>query len=275
MSTQPILLVPTDFTAAGDNAVHYAEQLAKILQARVHLLHIIGNDKEAAAASSALNEIAAKLQAKNIETKTIIEKGSIFEDIGRVAKAEDAEFIIMGTHGDKGMQKIFGSKAIKVITNSDTPFIVVHKKPVASYGFTNIVIPLSMDQEVKQTVYFATNLGKYFHSKIHILYVEESDPFFKTKIERNLAAAKAILEEKGFDYVLKSVAKKNLVSNLVDYAAGVNADMIAFLNNHENFATYLGGSFEQSLIANEKEIPVMVINSLSGKMVSMMAHMMR
>lgn len=275
MNTKSVLLVPTDFTAAGDNAVHYAEQLAKILQARVHLLHIVSSDKDAASAKSALNDIAAKLEAQNIETKTIVEKGSIFEDIGRVAKAEEAQFIIMGTHGDKGMQKIFGSKAIKVITNSETPFIVVHKKPVATYGFKNIVIPLSMDQEVKQTVYFATNLAKSFQSKIHILYVEETDSFFKAKIERNLAAAKAILEERGFDYSLKSVGKKNLVSNLIDYAAGVNADMIAFLNNHENFATFLGGSFEQSLIANDKEIPVMVINSLSAKLDSMMSHMMR
>lgn len=275
MNSKPVLLVPTDFTAAGDNAVHYAEQLAKILQAKVHLLHVVSNDKDAAVAKSTLNEIAAKLEAQNIETKTIVEKGSIFDDIGRVAKAEEAEFIIMGTHGDKGMQKIFGSKAVKVITNSDTPFIVVHKKPVANYGLKNIVIPLTMDQEVKQTIYFATNLAQYFQSKIHILYVEETDAFFKTKIERNLAAAKAILEERGFEYALKGVKNKNLVPNLIDYAASVNADMIAFLNNHENFATYLGGSFEQSLIANEKEIPVMVINSLSAKLVSMMAHMMR
>lgn len=275
MDKKPVLLVPTDFTAVGDSAVNYAEKLAKILNASIHLLHIISSDKEAPAAKSALDQITGRLAANQLMVTQSVEKGNIFDDIGRVANETDAMIIIMGTHGDKGMQKVFGSKALKVITNSDVPFIVVHRKPMAEHGFKNIVVPLSLDQDVKQTIHFAGNIGKYFNSKIHILYVQESDPFFKAKIERNIPAAKALLEERGFDYELVEVEKKNLAQNLVNYADSVGADMVAFLNNHENFATYLGGSFEQSLIANDKEMPVMVINSVATKMVSLMGHMMR
>ncbi|MBI1221484.1 MAG: hypothetical protein GC180_02675 [Bacteroidetes bacterium] len=275
MDNTPVLLVPTDFTAVGDSAVLYAQELAKILNANITLLHVVAKDSETAAAKNSLNAIASKLESLNIGTKCIVDKGNIFDEIGRVAKLEDASFIIMGTHGDKGMQKVFGSRALKVITNSETPFIVVHRKPMAAHGFKNIVMPLSMDQEVKQTIHFATSLGKYFQSKIHILYVEESDEFFKNKIARNIPAAEAILKERGFEYEITSVSKKHLAENLINYANDVQADLIAFLNNHENFATYLGGSFEQTLISNSKEIPVMVINSISAKTNSLMGHMMR
>lgn len=275
MTNKPRILVPTDFTPIGDSAVNYAEKLAEIIDASVDLLHIIGNDKDNTNASLALNAQAEGLKLKNIRTKAIVEQGNIYDDIGRVAHNEQADFIIMGTHGDKGLQKILGSKALKVITNSEVPFIVVQKKPMAPHGFKNIVMPLSMDQEIKQTLYVAIGIAKYFSSKVHILYAKETDVFFKAKIERNLPAAVEILEEQGLEYELVGVDKRNLAKNLIQYADSNGADLIAFLNNHENFATYVGGSFEQTLIANDKEIPVMVVNSIKNQTATLMGLMYR
>lgn len=275
MNTKPVILVPTDFTPIGESATHYAEALAKELQAEVQLLHIVSSDKDLPNAKVAIDNAAAAIQTKQIDAKGIIEKGSIYEDIGRVAKETEAKLIVMGTHGDKGLQKIFGSKALKVITNSDVPFLIVQRKPMNPQGFKNIVVPLSLEQEVKQTLYYTTDLAKVYGSKIHILYVNEKDEFFKAKIERNIPAAKDILDEKGFEYEFVGIEKKNFSKELLQYAQDVNADLIAFINNHENFATYLGGSFEQSMIANDAEIPVLVINSIMLKADSMMNHMFR
>jgi nucleotide-binding universal stress UspA family protein len=275
MNTKPVILVPTDFTPIGESATLYAEALAKELQAEVQLLHIVSSDKELPNAKLAIDNATAAIQSKHIATKGIIEKGSIYEDIGRVAKETEAKLIIMGTHGDKGLQKVFGSKALKVITNSDVPFLIVQRKPMNPQGFKNIIVPLSLEQEVKQTLYYTADLAKVYGSKIHILYVNEKDEFFRAKIERNIPAAKDILDEKGFDYEFVGIEKKNMSKELLQYAQNVNADLIAFINNHENFATYLGGSFEQSLIANDAEIPVLVINSIMLKTDSMMNHMFR
>ena len=59
---------------------------------------------------------------------SIIRKGNIFEDIGDVAKEIGARLIIMGTHGIKGIQKLVGSYALKVILHSEIPFIITQKK---------------------------------------------------------------------------------------------------------------------------------------------------
>ena len=47
----------------------------------------------------------------------------------------------MGTHGMKGMQKLTGSWALKVIVKSKVPFIVVQDPPADQERYHNIVFP--------------------------------------------------------------------------------------------------------------------------------------
>ena len=262
---KPIILVPTDFTPVGDSAVAYANQLAKILSARVDLLHVIAKDKDSAMAKSALLGQVQELQKEGIEADSHVEIGSIFEDIGKVADRLEARLIVMGTHGVSGMQHVLGSKALKVITNSDVPFIVVQRKPMKPEGFKNIVIPVDFNQEVKQSIKYAWEIGRYFQSKIHIVYVKEKDPFIAAKIERNIPYAQELLEENNVAYEIVGLDKKEFAKDFLDYASRLDADLLTIINNHENIFTYFGGSFEQSIIGNKSEIPVLVINQVASK----------
>lgn len=262
---KPIILVPTDFTPVGDSAVAYANHLAKILTARVDLLHVVAKDKDLVLAKSTLQTQVQLLQNEGIEADSHVEVGSIFEDIGKVADNLEARLIVMGTHGVSGMQHVLGSKALKVITNSDVPFIVVQRKPMKPEGFKNIVIPVDFNQEVKQSIKYAWEIGRYFQSKIHIVYVKEKDPFIAAKIERNIPFAKDLLEENKVAYEIIGLDKKEFAKDFIDYAGRLDADLLTIINNHENIFTYFGGSFEQSIIGNKSEIPVLVINQVASK----------
>ncbi|MBC7382135.1 MAG: universal stress protein [Bacteroidia bacterium] len=265
MNQKPILLVPTDFTPVGDSAVAYASQLSKILHARIELLHVVGNTKDAAVAKNTLATHVSSLEKDNIDAGSMVEIGNIFDDIGKVADKLNAKLIVMGTHGVKGMQHVMGSKALKVITNSDVPFLVVQRKPMKAEGFKNIIIPVDFNQEVKQSIKYAWEIGKYFHSKIHIIYVKEKDPFIAAKIERNIPYAKDLLEESGVAYEIMGIEKKDFDKEVVKIGQRIDADLITIINNHENIFTYFGGSFEQSIIGNNGEIPVLVINQIASK----------
>lgn len=263
--TKPIILVPTDFTPIGESAAKYAQQLATILNAKVTMLHVVSKDKELAKAEAALQTVASHLTLKGVEANTYVAAGNIFDDIGAVAKTLDAKLIVMGTHGVKGMQHIMGSKALKVITNSDVPFIVVQNKPLKQEGFKNIVIPLNFQQEVKQSIKYAWEIGKYFNAKIHIVYLKEKDPFIAAKIERNIPYAEELLEENGVSYKITGIEKNNFAKDFCQFSEKENADLITIINNQENIFTYFGGSFEQTVIGNEQEIPVLVINAIHLK----------
>jgi nucleotide-binding universal stress UspA family protein len=171
----------------------------------------------------------------------------------------------MGTHGVKGIQHMLGSKALKVITNSDVPFIVVQKKPMKAEGFKNIVIPVDFNQEVKQSIKYAWEIGKYFQAKIHIVFVKEKDPFIAAKIERNIPYAQELLQENNVAFEITGIEKNDFTKDVIDFAGKVDADLITIINNHENIFTYFGGSFEQSIIGNKLEIPALVINQIASK----------
>lgn len=262
---KPVILVPTDFTPVGDSAVAYATQLSLILNARLDLLHVVAKGKDTATPKLALDSLVNKLEKNNVNAQAHVEQGNIFEDIGRVANHLQARLIVMGTHGVKGMQHMLGSNALKVITNSDVPFIVVQKKPMKPEGFKNIIIPVDFNQEVKQSIKYAWEIGKYFQAKIHIVYVKEKDPFIAAKIERNIPYAQELLEENGVAYEIHGMDKKDFAQQMILQAAKLDADLITIINNHENIFTYFGGSFEQSIIANKEEIPVLVINQIASK----------
>lgn len=265
MSTQGIILVPTDFTPIGDSAVAYAARLSFILHAKVQLLHVVGKEKETPTAKNALENISVKLKEQGVESDVTVVVGSIFEEIGKVASDLKAALIVMGTHGVKGMQHVMGSRALKVITNSDVPYIVVQKKPLPEDGFKKILIPLDFNQEVKQSIKYAWEIGKYFNAKVYLAYVKEKDEFIAQKIERNVAFAIDLMNENGIEHEIAGIDKKDFTNQLLAYANSQQIDLITLINNHENIFTYFGGSFEQTAIGNEYEIPCLVINAIHLK----------
>lgn len=265
MSTRPNILVPTDFTTVGDSAVNYAARLARILNADVNLLHVVGKEKEAMTAKATMQPMIDKLAAEGIRAQALAETGNIFDDIGAVADRESSKLIVMGTHGVSGMQHLLGSKALKVITNSSVPFVVVQNKPMSDHGFKHIVVPVDFNQEIKQSLIYACEMGRYFKSKIHIVYPLEKDEFIAAKITRNIPRAEDYLNEQKVEYEISAIEKKNFSKDVVNFSKNNHADLITIINNHENIFTYFGGSFEQTVIGNDAEIPVMVINHIALK----------
>ncbi len=64
-------------------------------------------------------------QFAKVETRVAIGKPA--EKILEVAKQEDVDLIIMGTHGRKGLERaLFGSVADKVVTGALCPVVTVH-----------------------------------------------------------------------------------------------------------------------------------------------------
>ena len=114
------LLVPTDFTDVAHSAIQHAVKFATIINAEVVLLHVVSSREE-------VNKAKQKLEAEtsigksfnsSCSFKTVVRIGNIFDDIGDVASELGISLIFMGTHGASRWQKIKGSDALKVITNS-------------------------------------------------------------------------------------------------------------------------------------------------------------
>lgn len=265
MSSTKSLLVPTDFTAVADCALDHAIKMANVIGAQIWLLHVVNSDKKIADAKEKLDVIIDELQKKhsNITFMSVVKEGSVFEVVGETAKELHCSLVFMGTHGIKGLQKLTGSNALKVVTNSPVPFIVVQEKGPAAHGYKNIVLPLDLSKETKQKLSLVSKIAQYFNSKVHIITPKEKDDFLKNQLNRNLKFAAKFLHERRIEFTstISKEGQGKIVKEAMKLAESVNADLIAIMNLHENsLMGMLGSSFEQAIITNEAKIPVICIN---------------
>jgi nucleotide-binding universal stress UspA family protein len=258
-------LVPIDFSKVAECALSHAIKLASALHTEVFLLHVIEKEKEREDAQAKLNKIISETsKASLVKLTAIVKLGNIFDDIGGVAKEYKAQFIIMGTHGVKGMQHITGSYALKVITNSIVPFIVVQEKNIKD-GYQNIVCPMDLSKETKQKIDLTVQVAKHFNSKVYLCSPHETDEFFVNTINRNLSFAEKQFKINGI--TCESIVfteKGNFVKQTLHFAVKVNADLITIINGQEaGVHEYIAGTEERQFITNEAQIPVMCINPTS------------
>ncbi|MFM1998223.1 MAG: hypothetical protein RL204_170 [Bacteroidota bacterium] len=261
------ILVPTDFTKVSDTAIDHAILTGKIINAEVHVIHIIENKQQIGEARAKLEALSEMIRSeKGVEIQTIVRIGSIFEDIDKVATEIDASLIIMGTHGLRGMQFITGSRALKIVTESSVPFIVVQERNIRPQGYHKLVVPLDLHKETKQKLSLVADMAKYFGSKVHLISPGETDEFLRNQLNRNIRFAEEYFSERNIPYEVEITESKSdgFVKSLLKYSAAVEADLICIMNFYDNsIMSIFNQSYEQQVITNEAQIPVLCVNPVN------------
>lgn len=259
------ILVPTDFTKVADCALNHAATMAASMGADVHLLHVVADQDDVAEAKTRLEQAIKRDQALYPKLRMVpeIRLGSVYEDIGTTASEIGAGLIIMGTHGMRGMQFITGSRALRVITNSTVPFIIVQERAIKPTGYQQIVVPLDLQKESRQKLTLVADMAKYFKCKVHLVVPQEKDEFLHHQLENHLKFANGYLKERGIPHESHILEEDSadFVSGVIRYAVRVDADLITIVNMLQNsIFGVLGVPNEQEVITNEPQIPVMCMN---------------
>lgn len=266
------LLVPTDFTNEAHSAIQHAVKLGVIVQAEVILLNVVKDKSDIPAATTKLKEeeMWAKTVNDQIDVRSIVRVGNIFDDIGDAASELGVSLIIMGTHGASGWQKITGSYALKVITNSSVPFIVVQDQLMNDTGYDSIVVPLDLNNETKQKLEMVASIAHYFDSEVHLITPNESDEFLSNKLKANRIWAAKYLKGKNVKFTTQIVDDgDNLLEGVFKLSKKVEADLIAIMNLQKNsLMGVLGSSYQQEIIANKAKVPVLCLNPLKSTIAS-------
>lgn len=257
------LLVPHDFTNVADNAVNYAMHLAKGMDANVELLHVVKDSKGITKAKSEFEKLIAGIKDKpaGVEVNYHVRSGSIFTDIANTAAEIQASLIIMGTHGSKGIQqKMFGSFALKVITSTHVPFLVVQEQNTGM-DTSRIVVPIDESQESLQIEQVTTGLAEMLKSEIHILSEKKVDSNLKLKVAVHSGLLSKQFKAAKIPYVTAVLPKvKGYSADIVNYAVENKANLIAFAYHSDSLLPQFD-TFAQSLITNKSGVPVLVLNS--------------
>jgi nucleotide-binding universal stress UspA family protein len=256
-------IVPHDFTAVADIALQHAIATAKPLGAEIQVLHVVAKDTQIPESLAKLENIIGQFEHEGVNLKPNVRIGSIFEDIGAFAAEHQAELIVMGTHGAHGWQHITGSHALKVVTSSQVPFIIVQEKAVKASGYDSIVVPMDLHKETKQKLSIVANLAQYFKSKVHVVTPDESDEFLRHQVRSNITFSEGFFKDRGIEMTSALVPSSGFDKEVVKYAVSVDADLIAIMNlQRNNLFTALTSNHEQYIITNDALIPTLIVNPI-------------
>ncbi len=138
------ILFALDFSESSDHAFSYAFELAQKFSSRLAIIHVINEpvdlrgfyvphvsfdnlEKEIAEGAEKMMDrfCGDKLQGYANFEKSVV-SGIPYEEIVAKAEAINADLIIMGTHGRKGLDHmLFGSTAERVVRTARCPVMTV------------------------------------------------------------------------------------------------------------------------------------------------------
>jgi len=135
------ILVPVDFTEYSDQAISYAEMLAKTFHAEILLFHVIEQFTYSVSdtiqvmdhyttlkkiAQQMLDNKKKQLGKKGLGVKTLVLKGNPAMEIVKQSRKKGANLIVMGSHGRTGVQHmVLGSVAERVVRMASCPVLTV------------------------------------------------------------------------------------------------------------------------------------------------------
>jgi nucleotide-binding universal stress UspA family protein len=140
---------PTDFSECAEQARGVAVQLAQSLGAELILLHVAVEaplfreglmgarelervyEEQREWAKNALEERAANCRGKGVPTLARVVTGVPHQEIVATAQREGAAFIVMGTQGRGGLERVFlGSVADRIIRAAPCAVVTRRAAPV-------------------------------------------------------------------------------------------------------------------------------------------------
>jgi nucleotide-binding universal stress UspA family protein len=262
------ILIATDFTVVAQYAIEMAVPFARLSNADIMLVHIVKKASEIPDATAKV-ELEADKAARDhgVNVQGIVREGSIFSTIGETVTELDAGLVFMGTHGIKGMQKLTGSWALKVIVTSKVPIIVVQTYP-RKKTVDRIVFPIDFKRENREKIGWAYYVSKLFGSKIFIFRSEHSkDKKIEQGVRTNLSFTEKFLKSKNVKFeVAIAEGKDSFAKESLQHAEDVDADMILITTTKGiSLYDYVLGASEEDIITNNSNIPVMCVNPRKGK----------
>lgn len=119
------ILVPVDFSEYSPRAVGHATEVAADHNARVTIMHA-ADDASQSEDEERLRELGAELDGQTPDY--IVAVGAVDDSILRIAEEQNADLIVMITHGHKGLRRaLTSSVAESVVRKSPCPVMTYRR----------------------------------------------------------------------------------------------------------------------------------------------------
>lgn len=220
------VLHPTDFSPGALPAFDRAVVLAEHFGAELHLIHVtetFGDDPlrgvfdvrldeetfyhdQWAKADQQMQDLADRVQQKGVELRRVHSRGrKPAPVILDYARDQQADLIVMGTHGRRGFRRMFaGSVAMEVVRKADVPVLTVGPHVRGDDFFDRILVPVDYSEHARTALGLAKELAASFQSGLTALHVIEKPnvpAFYETNLEMFFGSVENLREEASAELV--------------------------------------------------------------------------
>jgi len=264
------ILVPIDFSKDSMHAFEFALEIARSTESSLKFIHV-RKQKEYA------NPFVIQGLEKSYEQKIIdfcnkilkeyksgtdldylIRNGKIYKEVVNLAKSENTDLIVMGTHGVSGFEEFWmGSNSYKVVVHSSCPVLTVR------YGFKQkkirrIILPIDAVSNTRQKIPFTADIAAGTGAMVYIVEI-------RTTKQENIIKRLKQYADQAENYLLSkniTVARDHLfgsdfVEMAINYATHNKAQLISIVSARKGSPLTI--SSVSQLMVNHSPIPILTV----------------
>lgn len=272
------LLVPTDFSPASLNSIHYAVQLMRELRIEklvvLHAYHVPVSTVETAymadqalmleqaeeLASTEMTRIEKELlQPAGIQYECVNHIGPALEEINQLVEEKNIDLVVMASHKISKLERLFGSLTTHAIESCKVPVFVVPENytfaPLHQILYTTDLKHIPYQKTLAPLHY----LSQAFNAEITLFnvnpdynHLEEDEAKELQSLQQELANEKvhlAFSDQKGREDAILHYIEENSV------------DLLVVVPHHHNFFDELFRSSLSKKLALHSSVPLLALHA--------------
>ncbi len=271
------IIVPTDFSPIATNAMHYAIDMAKKVNASLLLLHVyqvpvsftdtpivlvsIEDLRKGAEEQVAhLKTEVEHLTSGSLKVYTETRLGNVADELENLCNKINPFAVVMGTKGASGVERIlFGSNTLTAIRHLTWPVICVPPGKTFGEGIKKIGFACDFKDVVKSTpTHYIVDFVKEFNAELDVLNVDYHNKHFTPETPEQSALLHTMLEEA--NPVYHFIEHADIEDGINEFAEKNNIDLIITIPKKHRL---LEGVFKPSStkqLVYQSHVPVMCVH---------------
>ena len=247
------ILFPTDFSEVSKNAFIYALKLADAINAEIITLHVYELDSPAYLDVSiylqdiyeyeelndfenykdeipVLRSIAEANNLTHIKMSNVLIQGYLVNEVVKLSKKENIDFIVMGTKGVTHLREVFlGTVATKVMNECNATVLAIPEK--CSYApIEKILFNTRYHMDDIEPLKKVAALANVFHSHIDCLNVKPPHTVYNDDF---VVDFKNVFS--GQDIAFHSVMENDIEGTILNFIEQNKINMVAIHERHRGF----------------------------------------
>jgi nucleotide-binding universal stress UspA family protein len=189
------ILLPVDFQSAPSSLVHQAACIARHFRSAIVILNVVtplsysAGMLEGSYVPTSREDLLAELirqarkdldqclrpELEGLPVERMLVEGDPAIEIVKASRNENADLIMMPTHGRKGFRRfLLGSVAAKVLHDSEIPVWTgahLEEAPSSAFAIRNVVCGVDLGPHSRTTVLWAAQMAAAFHARLTLVHI--------------------------------------------------------------------------------------------------------